>query len=165
VRDVEGLRKLYAGTHRRLVVQLAAITGDLAEAEDVVQEAFSRALSRWPRIRDYDNPEAWVYAVALNLARSRWRRTRTALIALPKLRARSIEPELSPDHVALLAALRQLPERQREAVVLHHIGDLSVDEVARRMNVPVGTVKSWLSRSRVALAAHLGVDEEVPLNG
>jgi predicted RNA polymerase sigma factor len=65
------------------------VTGDLHEAEEVVQEAFARASVRWTRLRDYDVPEAWAHRVALNLA------------------------------VALLEALRTLPMRQRQAIVLH----------------------------------------------
>lgn len=165
VLDDDGLRELYAGSRRRLVVQLTALTGDATEAEDVVQEAFARALGKWKRIRDYDNPEAWVYTVAVNIARSRWRRARMAAVSLPRLHGRTTPPELSSDHVVLLDALRMLPERQREAVVLHHIGDISVEDTAVRMGAPVGTVKSWLSRARHALATELNVDEEVATNG
>jgi RNA polymerase sigma-70 factor (ECF subfamily) len=159
----DGLRELYTAAHGRLVLQVTALTGDLAEAEDVVQEAFVRAMGRWSRIRGYDNPEAWVYSVACNLARSRWRRTQRALHLVP---SPSIAAELSPDRVALLEALRALPADQREAVVLHHLVDLPIEEVATRQGVPVGTVKARLHRGRKALAAGAGLrDEEVALDG
>ena len=61
-------------------------------------------------------------------------------------------PEPSPDSVVLVAAMRQLPEVQRRAIVLHHLVDLSVEEVARETGAPVGTVKARLSRGRAALA-------------
>ena len=65
-------------------------------------------------------------------------------------------PEIGPDRVALIAALRRLPEAQRRAVVLHHLCDLSVEQVAEETGSPVGTVKARLSRGRTALAALLG---------
>jgi RNA polymerase sigma-70 factor (ECF subfamily) len=162
VRDLEGLRELYVGSHRRLVAAVAALTGDVAEAEDCVQEAFARAVSRWRRLSDYDDPEAWVRHVAMNLARSRWRAAKRSLESRAGLAA-SV-PALSVDHVALLAALRQLPEDQREAVVLHHLVDLPVEEVAVRQGAPVGTVKARLSRGRRALAEKLGMYEEVDVD-
>jgi RNA polymerase sigma-70 factor (ECF subfamily) len=64
-------------------------------------------------------------------------------------------PGTSPDRVALVQALRRLPRRTREAIVLHHIADLPVDEVAAVLGVSAGTVKSRLSRGRAALARHL----------
>src|SRR6266540_1797972 len=70
-RDFEAF---YAATYDRLVGQLLVVTGSLQEAEDLVQEAFVRACGRWPHLRDYDLPEAWVRRVALNLAASGLRR-------------------------------------------------------------------------------------------
>ena len=152
------LHELYLATHRRLVAGVAALTGDIAEAEDCVQEAFARAVPRWRRIARYDDPEAWVRLVATNVARSGFRqrrraavRDRTGIVAVPPL---------SEDHVALLGALRTLPDDQREAIVLHHLVDLPVDEVAVRQGVAVGTVKARLSRGRRALATLLGVEDE-----
>jgi len=57
--------EFYAGAVGRLVGQLYPVTGDLNEAEEVVQEAFTRAVARWQRLRDYDRPEAWVRRVAM----------------------------------------------------------------------------------------------------
>ena len=70
-------------------------------------------------------------------------------------------PEVDESHVALVAALKQLPEEQRQALVLHHIADLPVQQVAAEVGAPVGTIKARLSRGRTALAALLtdpGVD-------
>ena len=64
-------------------------------------------------------------------------------------------PELSPDRVALVAALRTLPSGQRKALVLHYLADLPVDDIARELSVPSGTVKSWLHRGRNAMATLL----------
>jgi RNA polymerase sigma-70 factor (ECF subfamily) len=155
-RDDAGLRELYAASYRRLVGQIAAMTGDVSEAEDLVQEAFARAAAQWRRLERYDNPEAWLRTVAMNLARSRWRRGKRATAVMLRLRASHIEaPGPSPDHVALVTALRELPAAQREALVLFHIVDLQVDEIARDLGVPAGTVKARLSRGRAALAERL----------
>lgn len=132
-------------------------TTDLAEAQDIAQEAFCRAWQRWAHVSTYDNPVAWVRRVAFNLAHSRWRRLKVAATHIRKQRIDEV-PGLNPDHVAVVAALRKLPKAQREAIVLHHIADVPVDEVARQLDVPVGTVKSWLHRGRAALAGELSID-------
>jgi len=163
--DEARLRELYDVSYRRLVGQLAAFTGSLAEAEDVVQEAFVRAIGRGERLDAVDNPEAWLLTVAVNLARSRWRRVRRLAGLLPHLDTGDV-PGVTPDRVALVAALRSLPATQREAIALHHLADLSVDQVAHTLGVPSGTVKARLSRGRAALAALLtdssDSSEEVP---
>jgi RNA polymerase sigma-70 factor (ECF subfamily) len=63
---------------------------------------------------------------------------------------------MSVDLVALVTALKALPTQQREAVVLHHMAGVPIDQIAAQLGAPVGTVKSWLSRGRVALARRLG---------
>jgi len=154
------LEEIYAATAGRLVAQLYGLTGDFAEAQDVVQEAFARALARPSRLRDVDDPEAWLRTVAMNLARSRHRRralfdrlSRSGRIVGP-----SSVPAMSADHVALVAALQRLPRQMREAVVLHHIADLPVVDVARVLDCSVDAVKARLVRGRRALAQDLGRD-------
>ncbi|HEY3504776.1 MAG TPA: SigE family RNA polymerase sigma factor [Actinocatenispora sp.] len=146
--------EFYAANVRGITVQIYAYFGNIADAQDVVQEAFCRAYPRWETLRGYDDPVAWVRRVAWNLATSRWRRMRTAMRFARKQREEHI-PGPGPDHVALTAALATLPERQRRAVVLHYLADLSVAEIARRESVAEGTVKSWLHRARAALAERL----------
>jgi RNA polymerase sigma-70 factor (ECF subfamily) len=146
------VRVLYEASYRRLVGQLYAVCGDMTEAEDVVQEAFVRAVQHSRTVSRADNPEAWVRTVAVNQSRTRWRRR---MVAERLQRDVSIQPrtpaDLSPDRTALVAALRKLPASQREAIALHHLADLPVDEVARAVGAPVGTVKARLSRGRSAL--------------
>jgi RNA polymerase sigma-70 factor, ECF subfamily len=135
-----------------------AHTGDLAEAQDVCQEAFTRAWQRWNAVGGYDNPAAWVCRVVVNLASSRWRHLRVVRAHQHRERIADV-PGLDPGHVAVVAALRILPADQRQAVVLHYILDMPVADIAHEMGVPPGTVKSWLHRGRAALAAHLGGPE------
>jgi DNA-directed RNA polymerase specialized sigma24 family protein len=151
--DDENLRGVYDGCYRRLVGQLFAICGNLGEAEDVVQEAFVRAVEKPRRFARVDNPEAWLRTVALNVLRSRYRRAtrfRGLLAGAPP--SSGHVPGLSADHVALVAGLRQLPYEQREALMLHHIVDLPIREIAVLLEVPEGTVKARLSRGRSRLA-------------
>lgn len=148
----------YTANFGDTVAMAYTYTADLAEAQDIAQEAFCRAWRRWTKVSTYDNPVAWVRRVAINLARSRWRRLRMGAAHLVRQHVSEEVPELNPDHVAVVASLRKLPSRQREAVVLHHIMDLPVTEIAEHFEVPVGTVKSWLHRGRGALADDLRLD-------
>ena len=144
----------YAATFTSLCAQLYVHTGDLAEAQDVVQEAFTRALPRWSELVHYDDPAAWVRKVAWNLATSRWRKLRT-FIAVARQHREDHAPPPSPDRVAIQAALAKLPPRQRQAVILHYLADASVAEIAELSNAPENTVKTWLRRGRAALAGLL----------
>lgn len=154
------LRELYAGAYSRLVGQLYGICGDLAEAEDVVAEAFARGVARRRALQAAENPEAWLRTVAVNVARSRWRRRKvatrlTALRAQTPPQVPASHPDLSTDRIALVQALRRISPSQREAIALHYFADLPVHEVAHTLQVPVGTVKARLSRGRAALAVLL----------
>ncbi len=154
--------EFYASAAARIVRFGYALTGDLAEGQDIAQEAFARAWQRWPAVSECDSPEAWVRRVAANLAASRWRRIRAARLAAGNQRAAQQSPEISTDTVALVSGLRTLPERQRTVLVLHYLGDLSVQQIAAELACPVGSVKSWLSRGRTALAAAVRAQEPSP---
>lgn len=146
--------ELYAAHFTSVATQLYAYFGDRHEAQDVAQEAFCRALARWKTISLYDDPVAWVRRVAWNLAVTNARRSRVA--AAFRRRHREVDVEApSPDRVALLQALQALPGQQRRAVVLHYLADQPLADIAESMQVPVGTVKSWLHRARAALVAQL----------
>lgn len=155
----DAVRQVYEASYRRLVGQLFGVTGELAEAEDVVQEAFARAVAR-PRVfAGLTDPEAWLRTVAINVARNRYRRRwvfdrlfHAGRVWTPP----ESVPELTPDTLDLVAALRTLPHRVRAALVLYHLVDLPVDEVAATLGAPPNTVKSWLARGRAALARELG---------
>ena len=141
----------YRAYYRRLVAVVYATTGNYAEAQDVVQEAFARALDRPRQFLEVADPLAWLRTVALNYARQRWRRGRVFQRLLRLSQPEETVPGLSGDHTDLIRALRQLPRPTRETVVLHYLLDLPVTQVAEELGVSVGTVKSRLSRGRVAL--------------
>jgi RNA polymerase sigma factor (sigma-70 family) len=152
-----GWEEVYAGQYRRLVALLTAMAGSRVEAEEAVQEAFVRALGISGRRAVVDDPEAWLYRVAVNVLRSRWRRLLTRRRAIDRLSAEPRPDVLDhvDDRMELLAALRRLPFEQREALTLHYLADLPIDAVAVRVGSPVGTVKARLSRGRNALARML----------
>lgn len=156
--------------HKRLAFLL---TGDLDEAEDLLQAAYAKAMPHWSRIRTYDVPDAYLRRVMVSIRTSWWRRARgrERLVAQP--------PDQTLDRVApgaglgeavvesqvLLGALRRLPERQRAAVVLRHWCDLSEAETAEAMGCSLGTVKSNTSRGLAQLRAVLAVPTDVPTRG
>jgi RNA polymerase sigma-70 factor (ECF subfamily) len=154
------LEQVFYVSYRRLVVQLYGVIGDRAEAEDVVQEAFVRAVAAGPRFTETANPEAWLRTAAINLHRSRWRKLRN----FSRIKERLAEPHDIPGldaRLDVIEALRSLTVEQREVVALHHLADLPVADVAQELGLPLGTVKSRLSRGREAMAQALGTDEEV----
>jgi RNA polymerase sigma-70 factor (ECF subfamily) len=155
--------EFYDATYHRLLRQLVLVTGDRGDAEDLLQDAYGRAAVRWRRLGDYQAPEAWVRRVALRLATDRARRARRRAAALLRLGPPPHPPsvELSADLLDLYTALRELPAGQRQAVVLHHLVGLPVEEVARQLNLPVGTIKSRLTRGRAVLARCLEPGREV----
>jgi RNA polymerase sigma-70 factor (ECF subfamily) len=153
VSDAE-IQELYAASYRRLLGQLIGVTGSVAEAEDVVQEAFVRGLDHRRQLLGADNPEAWLRTVAVNLARSRWRRAQRLVGLAPRLVEEPRHSDLD-GHLVLLQALRRLPAGQREVIALHHLADLTVEQVAHTLGLPSGTVKARLARGRAALATLL----------
>lgn len=153
--DDAGYDEFYQATSRRLLRYAYGMVGDAATAQDIIQEAYIRAWRQWATISRYDHPESWVRLVVGRLATDWWRRL--AVRRRFEATERPPDPVPAPSEltVVLVAALRRLPARQRQAVCLHHILDLSVADVARDLGVAEGTVKSWLSRARSALAASL----------
>ncbi|WP_037884579.1 SigE family RNA polymerase sigma factor [Streptomyces sp. NRRL S-646] len=145
----------YSATAKCMVAVVYAMTGDLGEAEDAVQEAYVRAWQRWARLTREGDPLPWVRTVAMRLAISTWRRTKGRLRAQFRHGPQTDVPELSGDRVALVAALRELTPDQRQAVVLHHLLDLPVEQVARETGASNGAVRTRLSRARKILGERL----------
>ncbi len=136
----DGFQEFYEANYGRIVVMVTAVTGDRHEAEDVAQEAFARAFSRWSRLAGYDLPEAWVRKVALPVAIDSGRRLRRSLRVAARLAAQRHHPGPEPgDSLPLTrlgAALSRLPMREREVVVLYYLADLPVDAIARERGLP-----------------------------
>jgi RNA polymerase sigma-70 factor (ECF subfamily) len=151
--DDERIARFVDGDYRRVVAVVALVCGDRSRAEDAVQEALARA---WARRADIDSLTPWVTRVALNEVKSRFRRVDAERRAYDRLAAQSgadrgaVGPEADFDQ-RLLEALAGLSPLQRTVVVLHHLLDQSVDDVARTLGVHPGTVKTSLHRARAAL--------------
>lgn len=158
--DAAAFDELYSAYSPRLVGQMYAVCGNLAEAQDVVQEAFTRAWERRDQLSMVEAPEAWLRTVAYRLAVSRWRKTKNAATAWMRRADSEAVDSISPDNVLLDTALRKLPEAQRNTIILYHLFDLPVEEVAAVTGVPLGTVKARLSRGRASLAAALSDAKE-----
>jgi len=153
-----GYLLFFAAAKESLVGAAYLYTGDIDEAHDLVQEVLERAWKHWPKVSGYNDPLAWARRVLHNLAVSRWRRHKVTR-AVPAAPTRDVA---GPDgaRIDLVNALRRLPDDQRRALILHDVEGLSVAEVAREVGSPEGTVRSWLSRGRTALARDLGFDTE-----
>ncbi|WP_218125308.1 RNA polymerase sigma factor [Glycomyces harbinensis] len=146
---------LYENHFSELAAQVCAYLGDATEAQDLVQEAFLRAWQRWDKVGGYEEPVAWVRRVAWNLATSRHRRNQVARKFLQKSSAPEPAPAASADHVALVAALRKIPTKRRQALVMHYMADMTISAIAAQTGAREGTVKSWLHRGRKELAVLL----------
>lgn len=149
--------RFYRGARDRLVMQIAALTGDVAEAQDHVQEGFARAWARWDRVSRYEDPEGWVRRAAYHRAVSAWRRARRLL---PRAEVHEDSAQFDPDQLPVIDALKKLSAGERQALVLQALVGLSVADIAAELSAPPGTVKSWLSRGRARLARELRAEHE-----
>jgi len=106
--DRPALDELYDASYRRLVVQLYAICGDLADAEDAVQEGFVSALRRRRQLATVQNPEAWVRTAALNHVRGRWRHAAVVRKYQARVPGPQAAREIGPEYVAIVTALGEV---------------------------------------------------------
>jgi RNA polymerase sigma-70 factor (ECF subfamily) len=154
----------YQANYGRIRALLLGVLGDRHEADDVAQEAFTRALARWPRLSGYESPEAWVRRVALRLAVDSGRRIRRTLRLSAKLSGARRAPEPQPGEAVtfgpLGSALMRLPRREREAIVLHYFADMPAGRIAAERGLPPGTVKARLAAGRRRLERELAADPE-----
>jgi RNA polymerase sigma-70 factor (ECF subfamily) len=137
-------RELFEAEYVTVFRAVYALCGDRTLAEDATQEAFSRCLERWKRLRDQRWVAGWVTTTALNVARRATRKR-----PLPA-RSQAGHGDLD-EAIDLWNAIRKLPARQQEAVVLHYAMDLPLKDVGEVMGCEEGTVKSHLSRARESL--------------
>jgi RNA polymerase sigma-70 factor, ECF subfamily len=151
--EEDAFDRFFAAESDRLVGQAYLLVGDLNSAQDLAQRALERVWRHWAEVRHYERPDAWARRVLFNLVLNEQRRQGRE-IASAIFNGPVIDGP-SERHVALVQALRQLPPDQRKAIVLHDGAGLRVHEVAAELQVPEGTVRSWLSRGRGKLAEAL----------
>jgi RNA polymerase sigma-70 factor (ECF subfamily) len=164
--DPDAVQAMVARKLPRLLALAARMIGDPAEAEDVAQECFVRLWRQASRWRSGGaRIDTWLHRVALNLCYDRLRKRREVAVAILPDRA---DPGPAPD--ARLAeadearrvaqALQALPERQREAILLHYYQDMSNIDAAAVMEISVEALESLLARARRRLRALLGENED-----
>jgi RNA polymerase sigma-70 factor (sigma-E family) len=160
----EALVALYTAHYRSLVRLSALLLRDSAAAEDVVQDAFVAMHGSWRRLRETDKALAYLRQAVVNRSRSRLRHLKVAERKAPALLPADASASLpSAEHGAMAAlerehvikALRSLPQRQREVIVLRYYGDLSEAQIAEAMGISTGAVKSHASRGIGALRDRL----------
>ena len=153
--------EFYESHFDRVARALTLAGADRDLARDAAQEAFARALRHWRKVRDMDRPDGWVYVVAMNQLRDKWRRG-------DRRRDRAAEPDQSTvDNTSAVAtrlsvrdAIAILPARQREAVVLRYLADLPLADVADAMGCAVGTVKATLHQALDSLRVELKEEDD-----
>jgi RNA polymerase sigma-70 factor (sigma-E family) len=149
--DHRQLRYLFESRYSAMIGLARLLLGDLETAEDVVQEAFA---SLSGRLHGVDNPEAYLSTIVVNRSRAAMRRRQTVrrhawrLVGRPAL----ADPGQGlADRQAVFAALRRLPARQRECLVLRYYLDWSEQQIADAMGISTGSVKTHTSRALVAM--------------
>jgi RNA polymerase sigma-70 factor (sigma-E family) len=157
------LSDLYRAHYRPLVRLAALLLDDVAAAEEVVQDAFVRMHHAWGRVGDASKRPAYLRSIVLNGARSRARRRATGR----RLELGTSDAVASAETTALaheerrrvLAAVRALPDRQRECLLLRYYLDLSEADIAATLGISAGSVKTHTHRGIAALERALGATQ------
>lgn len=151
--DLDGF---IAHEYPKVVAAVGLITGNRQDAADAVQDALVGYLAKPPK-REISNVAAWITVVASNRARDlqRSRAAESRAYAKVGVPEESVEDAVEGLDIDVAAAIKQLPEKQRQVCVLHYLMDQSVETIAEGLGVSTGTVKTQLHRARQALAARL----------
>ena len=156
----DAFRTFYAADYAAVARYAWRLVGDVEAAHDLAQEAMARTWSRW---RSVDEPRAYAFRITTNLARKAWRRQADDALAVSSLGALAAVVGSHVDGpetgTAVRDAVRGMPRRLREVVLLHYFADLRVEDVATATGRPLGTVKRQLAEARSALALALADDE------
>ncbi len=156
----QGVRDLYARTHADMVRFAAFLTGDVHVAEDVAHEAYVRVFDAWDRIEQHDRIDAYLKATIVNLVRGKHRRDTVA----ERHRGAHLTLVASAEETALgrfgrdrvLAAVADLPLRQRACVVMRHWMRMTESEIAETLDISVGSVRTHTKRGTETLKRTLG---------
>ena len=150
----------YAEHYRPVVALVYTLTGSRWAAEDLAQDAFLTAHKKWDEVGRYESPAGWIRTVAVNLARSRFRRLGAETRALGRWLGTqpTAFPEMEPEHEQFWAHVRALPRRQAEVVALHYLDDMAVADIASVLGIAESSVKNSLAQARKRLASDLGAE-------
>ncbi len=158
VRLAEPFEPFFHREFPNMVSVAYAISGSRWAAEELAQEACLRAFRAWDSISHYDKPGAWLRRVTINLANSWLRRRVSEMKALERYVVGGVHP-LSPhplEDAEFWDQVRRLPKRQREAIVLRYVNDLSSAEIAEVLDISESSVRTHLQRGREVLARTVG---------
>jgi RNA polymerase sigma factor (sigma-70 family) len=147
-----GFEAVYRELFPRAATLAYRLLGERAAAEDVAAEALARTFAHWPKVSKLPHRDGWVLRVATNLAIDATRRRRV----VPEPAHSHDAAEAATLRLALVAALRSLPRRQRQAVALRYLSGLREEEVATALGVSASTASTHLQRGLASLRRHLG---------
>lgn len=159
-RPARSMRDFYAQMSPKLITRAYLMCGNLPDAEDAVQEAFTAVLAQWERYSRYETPEAVVHrAMVQRVWKMQQRRARwlNRLKDIPQP-GPGPDPHTSAETSEVLEALRELPPRQRTVLVLHALEGLSSQEIADELEISVETVRGHKYKARESLKLRLGLD-------
>lgn len=155
----EAVTQIYSAHYRSLVRLSALLVHDVQTAEEIVQDSFIAMHGSWRRLRDPDRGLAYLRQAVVNRSRSSLRHRKVIEKHAPRPLPHSASAEEGAmnalEHQAVMAALRKLPERQREVLVLRYYADLSEADIADAIGVSRGAVKSHASRGLAAVRTTL----------
>jgi RNA polymerase sigma-70 factor, ECF subfamily len=162
--DISGLLEPEIPRLRRYA---RALTHDAARADDLVQSCLVRALTKQHLWQDGSDLRAWLFTILHNLHVNEVRRSARdgAAIQVEEVAAALPVKESASDSLRLRdlhRALGQLPEEQRQIILLAGLEGMRYEQIAQILDIPIGTVRSRLSRGREALRALMGMDEKAP---
>ena len=147
----------FRDSHAALYRALTLVTGNRQEAEDVMQVAFIKVFERWDRVSQMENPEGFLYRVAMNEFRSRYRRAKRAIRrALGSTPSDEAFEEAIVDRDVVIRALRELVPRQRAALVLTALLEYSSEEAGELLGIDAATVRTLGSRARASMRKTVG---------
>ena len=149
----------YDAERQTLFRRLWLVTGNRAEAEELMQDAFLKIWERWDRIESMDDPVGYLYRTAMNLFRSRYRRTRLAIRRTLGLATARDDFADADDRDTVQRVLSTLPPRQRAALMLTEMLGFSSDEAGRALGVRASTVRSLSRQGRESFRRRMEVDD------
>ena len=158
-RSDDAFDRFFDANRDRLHAALWLITHDAHEAEEVAQDAFVKVFERWDLIRGLEDPDGYLFRTAMNVHRNRVRRASVALRRLVKPSADRDRLAAVDDRDAVVRALATLTPRQRAAIVLTDLLEMTSEEASRALGVRASTVRVLAARARAALRETLGDDD------
>jgi RNA polymerase sigma-70 factor, ECF subfamily len=156
IQDPRSFEEFFEGTHRRLFGALCLVTDDRDEAEEIMQDAYLKIWERWERVAAMDEPTGFLFRTAMNLFRSRYRRTLVALRRTGAPTPTTDDLAVVEDRDEVVRALSELTPAQRAAVVMTSMFGFSSEEAARMLGTKPSTVRAHAARARADVRSNMG---------